>query len=69
MLFYTVEIIELRRYVKFTAERKKPRTLMVILQNQTAVNLIVAKSTDHRGKLKLRNIFLSKALLLEDSNI
>ena len=61
------EIIELRRLGKFKSERKKPRTLLVTLQNQRADNLILAKINDIRGKIEEMNIFLSRTLSLEGS--
>ena len=61
------KIFELSRLKKkLNAESEKPRTSLVTLQTQTAVNLILAENTEHMGKLKKMNIFLSRALSLED---
>ena len=62
------KIIELSRLKKkkLNAENVKPRTSLVTLQTQTAVNLILAENTEQMGKLKKMNIFLSRALSLED---
>ena len=61
------KIVQFKRLGTFNKERKKPRTLLVTLENSAAVILVIAKSTEKRDKMKEMNIFLSRALSKEDS--
>ena len=61
------KIVQFKRLGTFNKERKKPRTLLVTLENPAAVNLVIAKSTEKRDEMKETNIFLSRALYKEDS--
>ena len=61
------KIVQFKRLGTFNKERKKPRTLLVTLENPAAVNLVIAKSTGKRDEMKEMNIFLSRALSKEDS--
>ena len=61
------KIVQFKRLGTFNKERKKPRTLLVTLENPAAVNLVIAKSTEKRDEMKEMNIFLSRALSEEDS--
>ena len=61
------KIVQFKSLGTFNKERKKPRTLLVTLENPAAVNLVIAKSTEKRDKMKEMNIFLSHALSKEDS--
>ena len=57
------KIVQFKRLGTFNKERKKPRTLLVTLENPAAVNLVIAKSTEKRDEM---NIFLSRAPSKED---
>ena len=61
------EIFNLRRLGKFQKERPKPRAVLVTLPSATAVNLVMAKSLERRPELKDMNVFVSRALSIEDS--
>ena len=61
------KIVQFKRLETFNKERKKPRKLLVTLENPAAVNLVIAKSTEKRDEMKKMNIFLSRALSKEDS--
>ena len=39
------KIVQLKRLETFNKERKKPKTLLVPLENPAAVNLVIAKTT------------------------
>ena len=61
------KIVQCKRLETFNKERKKPRTLLVTLEDPAAVNLVIAKSTEKRDEMKEMNTFLSRALCKEDS--
>ena len=60
-------ILELRRFGKFDAERKKPRPLLVTLPNEHEARLKLAKSHEHREMLKQKGVFILPALSKEDA--
>ena len=59
------KIVQFKRLGTFNKERKKPRILLVTLENPAAVNLVIAKITEKRDEMKEMNIFLSRALSKE----
>ena len=61
------KIVRFKRLGTFNKEKKKPRTLLITLENPAAINLMIAKSTEKRDEMKEMNIFLSRALCKEDS--
>ena len=61
------KIVQFKSIGTFNKEGKKPRTLLVTLENPAAVNLVIAKNTEKRDEMKEMNIFLSRALSKEDS--
>ena len=61
------EIVNLRRLEKFQKERPKPRAVLVTLPSATAVNFVMTKSVERQPELKDMNVFVSRALSIEDS--
>ena len=60
-------VLEFKRLGKFDPERKKPRPLLVTVENEHQARLALAKSHEHSQNLTKRNNYFLAALSREDA--
>ena len=63
----TTQVTELKRLVKFSNTRKKPRTLLLTLPTEHDANLVLERYHEKRTVLTEKGVFILPALSKEDA--